>query len=226
MTSTSETAPASTIAALEARLERIEDRARIANLMGHYSYCNFLHRFRELAGHFALSERDVSIDIDNMARWVGGQKVRAYLLTQDLEPVPNPELPLDLSPSPAQMHEHTLTTPIIEVAGDGRTAQGLWISPGHETVNGTAYWAWCKYAVDFKKLAGVWKIWHLKVHGTFFTPYHRDWVETAQTAPTDTVWSRDAGSQATSPWQYNGRDMAPPPRIPRPYPTWDDSMSN
>jgi len=64
----------------------------------------------------------------------------------------------------------TLTTPIIEIAGDGKTAKGLWYSIG-QSVRGSidesgkisvgTGWMWEKYGVDFVKENGKWKIWHL-----------------------------------------------------------------
>jgi len=65
---------------------------------------------------------------------------------------------------------HTQETPVIEVAGDGKTAKGIWYSIGL-AVNGnigadgktsiSTGWMWEKYAVDFVKEDGKWKIWHL-----------------------------------------------------------------
>jgi hypothetical protein len=65
---------------------------------------------------------------------------------------------------------HTQETPVIEVAGDGKTAKGLWYSIGQsvrgeidssgKTSVGTG-WMWEKYGVDFVREDGVWKIWHL-----------------------------------------------------------------
>jgi len=65
---------------------------------------------------------------------------------------------------------HTQETPVIEVAGDGKTAKGIWYSIG-QSVRGTVKadgtsdvstgWMWEKYAVDFAKEDGKWKIWHL-----------------------------------------------------------------
>ena len=65
---------------------------------------------------------------------------------------------------------HTQETPVIEVAGDGKTAKGLWYSIG-QSVRGTVDssgktsvgtgWMWEKYGVDFIKENGKWKIWHL-----------------------------------------------------------------
>jgi hypothetical protein len=66
---------------------------------------------------------------------------------------------------------HTNTTPIIEVAGDGKTAKGTWYSPGiglSAHINGTEVsyggtFFWEKYGADFMKENGQWKIWHCQM---------------------------------------------------------------
>jgi len=67
--------------------------------------------------------------------------------------------------------------PIIEVAGDGKTARGQWLCMGHETmmVDGKphAFWAYAKRACDFIKENGEWKMWHYRVYGGFMTPYEQ-----------------------------------------------------
>jgi hypothetical protein len=64
---------------------------------------------------------------------------------------------------------HTNLLPVIEIAGDGKTAKGLWYSIGLNVrpaiaADGKAtistHWAPEKYAVDFIKENGKWKIWH------------------------------------------------------------------
>jgi hypothetical protein len=50
--------------------------------------------------------------------------------------------------------EHCLTSPVIQVAKDGKTAKAIWFSPG---VEGNQ-WAYGKYAIDFVKEDGQWKI--------------------------------------------------------------------
>ncbi len=66
---------------------------------------------------------------------------------------------------------HTQSCPVIEIAGDGKTAKGIWYSIG-QSVRGTVdstgkatistSWMWEKYAVDFAKEDGKWKIWHIE----------------------------------------------------------------
>jgi hypothetical protein len=67
---------------------------------------------------------------------------------------------------------HTQTTPIIEVAGDGKTAKGVWYSPGLHMmaqvrdgkVSKSGGWFWEKYGADFVKEDGKWKIWHISMY--------------------------------------------------------------
>ncbi len=70
---------------------------------------------------------------------------------------------------------HTSTTPIIEVAGDGKTAKGVFYSPGigltphvsGSSVQVGSIFFWEKYAADFIKENGKWKIWHLGMYYDF-----------------------------------------------------------
>jgi hypothetical protein len=81
------------------------------------------------------------------------------------------------------MKMHTACTPFIVVAGDGLTAKGTWESPGFVTAPGDgkfmAMWMWERFAVDFSKENGKWKIWHFCAMIQMATPYNKSWLETA-----------------------------------------------
>ena len=80
---------------------------------------------------------------------------------------------------------HTSTTPVIEVAGDGQTAKGIWYSPGmglmtaivggKPQVRGTFFWE--KYGGDFVRENGEWKIWHLQMAYDFTPQLDGKWLE-------------------------------------------------
>jgi len=67
---------------------------------------------------------------------------------------------------------HTQSTAIIVVADDGKTAKGVWESPGlHFTaqvrdgkITKSGSWFWEKYGADFAKEDGKWKIWHISMY--------------------------------------------------------------
>lgn len=66
---------------------------------------------------------------------------------------------------------HSSTTPVIEVADDGKTAQGAWYSPGvgimpvyeDGKIHLQSMFFYEKYGADFVKEDGKWKIWHLQM---------------------------------------------------------------
>jgi hypothetical protein len=121
---------------------------------------------------------------------------------------------------------------MIQVAGDGQTAKGVWYSPGHETPirDGKlqAFWVWGKYSGDFIKEDGKWKIWHWHFYDTFNTPYHMSWVEAEQLPrrgpgnmdPIFVKYPPDKPATYRSAYSTTG-ERDPIPACPEPYETWD-----
>jgi len=77
---------------------------------------------------------------------------------------------------------YTLDTPIVEVAEDGQSAKGVWVSSGADTwregdAHPQGYWRWGKYAVDFVLEDGSWKIWRMGFYPFFLTKYDVSWVD-------------------------------------------------
>jgi hypothetical protein len=72
----------------------------------------------------------------------------------------------------------TLTTPIIHIAGDGKTAKAYWYTPGFQANiqngQGNSIWSYEKYAIDFVKEDGAWKIWHFHVYNDWEIPMGKD----------------------------------------------------
>ena len=69
---------------------------------------------------------------------------------------------------------HTITTPVVEIAEDRETAKGIWYTPGivgeySEDGTNNSQWMREKYAVEFVRETGEWKIWHMKVYTDFST---------------------------------------------------------
>jgi hypothetical protein len=103
------------------------------------------------------------------ACYADAQEANAKAYYALLEPI-YPEL-RDVADRRALVEEamHLLTSPIIEVAGDGRTAKGLWYTPGcifstltpGRTREGT--WIWERYGADFVLEDGRWVYRNLKV---------------------------------------------------------------
>ena len=80
---------------------------------------------------------------------------------------------------------HMLMSPVIEVAGDGQTACGLWQSFGTVTQPAgggmSATWTMEDYTMVFaKQSGGDWRIWHLRTFVHFYTDTDNYWYEQNQ----------------------------------------------
>jgi hypothetical protein len=129
---------------------------------------------------------------------------------------------------------HTQTTPIIEVAGDGKTAKGVWYTPGiRNTVvfkDGKAEvqgaWFMERYAVDFIKEDGKWKIWHFQNLGD---PTPPGWgAESASNVMVTQETAQAVGRNLPKDIPEGWSPKAVPvlyPKFPEPYYTFSETFS-
>jgi hypothetical protein len=206
---------------LEERIQRLEDIHEIQNLMGREQFMHTAGMHRETLELFAQKTPGVRVEVDSWGIYEGTEGIRRVGIGvhgyHEKDHI-------------GSMMMHTLTTPVIEVAGDGKTAKAVWISPGHETmlVEGKlqAYWAWCKYGVDFVKEDGKWKIWHSHVYAIFRCPYETSWVEMPDvpTPPVPDELKPDRPGTYHHPYSTTtAPDYVPAP--PEPYETWDEATA-
>lgn len=150
--------------------DRVVALNEIQNLMGKYSHLGVLRGEGTLEELFAMKTEGVFWKTPTGPVGIQGMKDRFARPAED--PMKNP----------GQIHEHSMFSPVIEIAADGKTAQGVWDSFGPNIQNGNEVgnWLWVKYGVDFVKEEGEWKIWHLQVFALFNTPYDKSITESAK----------------------------------------------
>ena len=157
--------------------ERLEAAQACRNLMGRYSYLHTAFRNKEFMELWAKRD-DVSQTMP-FGKFVGYEGVYQSYVGFHGDRY-NPE---DYEQLRGLMMIHEMCTDVIEVAADGKTAKGIWISPGTETAPSPGKekgaWCWGKYEVEFIKEDGVWKFWHMTLSPLFLTPYNRSWGEPA-----------------------------------------------
>jgi len=132
------------------------------------------------------------------------------------------------------LHGSNLTTPVIELAGDGKTAKGLWYVLDGEVDYGPAGYgtAHClgRIGVDFIRAEGGWKIWHLVYAEDIRTPMGTSWTEET---PEDTALPELAAFRFPEPnvpetvyerW-HDRRQLKAFPPVPEPYETFGETFS-
>ena len=94
------------------------DCGEIQNLFGRYQYLHAIVQDQRIPSLFSDSEPDIRVDLgDGVIE--GQEPVKAYYACQ--------------TPYKGQLNARALLNPMIEIAGDGNTAKGLWVTAGTET---------------------------------------------------------------------------------------------
>lgn len=160
----------------------------------------------------------------NTGYYVGMDAIRAYYVDKHAA---------DLGDGIGTMNAHPISTGLVELAGDGLTAKGLWYSIGQDTKpngDGTALAMWNtgKVAIDFIKEGDAWKIWHIVEANDctaeagseyslqpVYLDYATDPVAVEFGTPTIPMITHDA--------TFNWWDNYPAPPVA--YDTWSDEIS-
>jgi len=199
-----------------AALARWEDKRALRNLMGIYANYLILNRDGEICQDLWSSREDVAYGTGD-GWYVGAASVRGYYAAREAKNRRIAELLIQALPHKfagktaddvygiGVFRSMPVSCPIIEIAGDGRTAKGLWYSPGFEG----ARWSYGICGADFVREADGWKIWHL-IFGTDFT-----------LAPGALRSEQPIPASADEEIVYTARyNFAAYPGVPAPYETW------
>lgn len=204
------------LADLEHELFRARAVQDIQNLMGRYTVNHGPATIHQAVHFFALELPDVSVEVGDRGVYVGEAGIRELFGTRfPMEPNGN-------------LLIHYLATPMIEVAADGRSARGVWRSPGVEAVRPAdggkpvPLWSFGAYAVDFVYLDGQWKIRHLHWFRTIKSSHAEGWVDDLSMA----FGGKLADSPNLQPGTYHNpytpdAVQEPVPPCPQPYKTYD-----
>jgi hypothetical protein len=200
--------------------ERLQAVVDIQNLMGRYESIHNMTDITKSWELFARHTPDTWIEVANWGLVEGIDEIRNMWLSM----VPKSDYPLK-----GLLFEHPLATPIIEVAGNGETAKATWVSPGHETKlrDGRlqAHWCWGKYAIDFVKEDGEWRIWHFKWFRGFITPFDISWVDRPRelefAAQVETGCLKKPSVYHKPYFPDSVPESIPP--APKPYDAWTDA---
>jgi hypothetical protein len=218
------------------RIRRVWDVIEIKNVMGRHAYYHAYHQHQKELDEIWVKEPENAKTASFGQSWgyqVGMDMIRKYYGDQsvedakdDLKEMQKKYPDLEMKPENygvGQMLIHQLTSPYIEIAADGKTAQGLWYAPGQVTVahpdSVDAMWMYERYGVDFVKENGEWKMWHMFVGTDWGFPAGNDFTkEPIPDEPPKAFMPETYEFEAyTSRYNYMLY-----PAIPEPYDTFTD----
>lgn len=219
-------------------LQRMRDVEEIQKVLHSYEYLHYPILFPEKIKLFALEMPDVSMDVGDSGVFTGREGIETVFL----------KILGSARFAKGAFFMHCVTTPYIEVAKDGKTARGVFMSPGLETyyedhshvppecyvpdkAKMRAYWCWGKYSADFIKIDGIWKIWHLKWWRDLRCDYYKSWVDDKGAVADKASYQNRKDNAADMPFHkpmkfhqpYKETERKVPlPVRPLPYETWRD----
>ena len=227
---------------------RWEDQRAIKNLMGKYANCVILNREHDIYPMFWSKREDTSLMLNDGA-YVGAGSVASYYtachdrnaLVAKLLQARFPEKLGALSDEEiygiGPFKVKPMACPVIEIAGDGKTAKGLWFCQGAynevETCGPVAHWTWGYFAADFVKEEEGWKLWHLQylndvdcICGQSWAGEQVKYPDLPEFAPLGEFRYPEYDVKKEFRALYHaGRPVTPCPEIPRPYETFADTFS-
>lgn len=181
---------------------------------------------------FALDKEDVSLEIGEEGKIVGAEQLRKHFAYMPR-----------LAKQTGVLVYHYVTSEVVEVAEDGKTAKVTALSPSCDAMGQAQLqnWIFGKYYVDMIKTEdGSWKLWHVQWFRTFETPVTVGWlkVQTSHDAEinhpkmVDVYADPAARNESSYPadWRYpkhydteQVNYLMPEP--PKPYKSWDGITS-
>ncbi len=194
------------------RVWDVEDIKKLANKRVYYQANEW--RDRELDELWTAARADTASFGSNTGYYVGLDSIRRWYTAGDR--------------SKGCLTHHPISTGLVELAGDGETAKGLWYCIGQETVPGKAMWIAGKVAIDFVREDGTWRIWHVVEANDLTGEAGQDYSAGSpywepESDPVALAFGTPDVAVLTHDPNFNWWDDYP--SAPEPYETWSDDIS-
>jgi hypothetical protein len=207
-------------------MERLRAVNEIRNLINKLQFLHTANLNDEVARLFARKDPDVRLYFGDQGYWVGPEgPEKAGKIMDGIG---------GAGPQPGMLALHLMANPVIQVAGDCRTARATFVASGivanknRQTGEPTAMWEWNRYGDDFIKEDGEWKIWHHHVYPLFNVGWDEKWADQFNKSPMSMPMPDDLKPDCPpTPADVHYRPDAALPYVPvppEPYDTWTKDM--
>ena len=227
--------------------DRWYDKREVQNLAGKYVTSLLIRREGSVFDDFWSSRDDVCLSF-NDGSYVGPEAVKGYFAAvventakrsafiRDLFPDKLGSLSDEALYGVGQLRAMPITTPVIELAADGKTAKGIWHVQGSDndvTVYGPlSYWTLGFLCIDFIREGDDWKLWHVLHAEDIRSPMGENW--TAPKAHEPAAGFEKLAELTLPPYSVRrenfvgysaARPFTAPPQLPEPYESFADTFS-
>lgn len=234
---------------VEQMVDLWEEQREIKNLMGRFSFA-FLYKDEDkIFEQFWSAEPDVCYGI-NSGWYIGAEAIRDYFAAHAAIRDKSDEIKTARFPkvfegrSNEEIHgigaldQKPLGLDYVVIAGDMRTAKGIWVCNGQYVDNTpegpVARYTCGEYAVDFIREGDAWKIWHMQyledvncpVGDKWWGTEHPEFKKFQEFAPLDELKIPEPNRPCVLREYYSTqRPFAKFPVPPVPYKTFSETFS-
>lgn len=230
-------------------LDRWEDRREVQNLMGRFSQSYTIKEEGLIYDRFWSSRDDVCLGI-NEGWYDGRDAVKGYydalyqrnvlasrLIKDYFKGTELDDKSYEECLGVGRVGYKPVDTCVVEVAGDGATAKGIWTVRGGnvelESTGLVSYVEFSYLAVDFIKEDDAWKIWHMQNLFDVFHPAGTGWSEVPPEYEEVPEFAELKGFEVPQPnvktvlreYYHPMRAFSPSPRLPKPYHTFEETFA-
>ncbi len=215
---------------LERELEQQRAFTECLNLMGKYAFYHATGQHNKIGELFAKKTPGVRVFIGDSGVWEGNEGIDRFYNKVMMGPMSPPE-----EERKGMFVLHPNNSPLIIVAGDGKTAKGAWFSSGignmkdPETGKFRLSYAWGTYGIDFVKEDGEWKFWHLAGYRLFmvdnetgFANWDPDTPSASDQLPDELKPDRPSSDAI---YRVDAALKVLPDPLPEPYETFDEKTA-
>lgn len=152
---------------LEQVAERLTDHDQILN-----TFYRYIHYYGELHINGVMEQfadrADITLEIGEEGLYRGPETIRSYFGFMP-----------KLAQKPGILVYHYTDTPVVEIAGDGKTAKVTALAPGLDAAAKALVqnWIYGKYYADLIKENGAWKLWHVQWFREFECSMTKGWMK-------------------------------------------------
>jgi len=165
-----------TVSKVSKRAEKAYAATECLRLISRYAYLHAAGKDRKwYLESFSKKQKDIAVGHGQMGIMVGKEHLekKIFAVREEHEGGPVGRV--------GWIFIHPTASQYIEVAGDGKTAKGVFLSIGIESAGDQRgvlkpAWGWGAYGVDFIKEDGEWKVWHFHINRIFRGDFFQSWT--------------------------------------------------
>ena len=232
----------------EQLVQRWEDRREVKNVMGKYVVSFLIKKEDTIFDTLWSKADDVCLGLND--GWFSGREaldgyyksfVKRNIAVRDKLMALFPDQIKGATPEEnygiGVFDLRSISNCVVEVAGDGKTAKGLWYCQGAkndvETCGPRAHWTLGWFAVDFVKEADGWKIWHMQYVNDVDCTCGQSWGKEPTVYPdlpefaplAEFAYPPYTETKTVREYYTPARPIVETPAIPEPYDTFADTFS-